>query len=256
MSSMHAPDQLAQQLKIFSQHLRDPARYPSPPNIEERRLVIYRDLFFNNIESLLAGNFPVIKAILGPKQWPILVRDFFRDHHSQTPLFTEIAREFIQHLETRHSQQNNDPAWLMELAHYEWVELALELSEGEAPDSGKQTSDALESRLSASPLAWPLAYQWPVHRISVDYQPNETPEAPTFLLVIRDAAFKIRFIEITALSFRLMQYLSEDDHKTGEHYLRQLAIEAGAEDIDTFMQHGQQMLQELIDAGAIYAMPE
>jgi uncharacterized protein len=255
-SSTRAPDQLAQQLRKFSQHLRDPAHYSSPPNIEERRLVVYRDLFFNNIESLLAGNFPVIKAILGARRWPTLVRDFFRDHHAQTPLFTEIAREFIQYLETRQAQHNDDPAWLMELAHYEWVELALELSEGEASDSVMQTSDALESRLSASPLAWPLAYQWPVHRISLDYQPNETPQIPTFLLVIRDAAFKIRFIEITALSFRLMEYLSQVDNKTGEHYLHQLAAEAGAEDIDTFMQHGQQMLQELISAGAIYTMPE
>jgi uncharacterized protein len=243
---MHAASTLEKQLKMFAQHLRDPAIYPAPAVIEERRLKIYRDLFFNNIENLLAGNFPVIKKISGHIAWPKLVRDFFRDHHSQTPLFTEIGREFIQYIESRQGRHLDDPPWLLELAHYEWVELALELAESE-----QATTTHTNSELTLNPLAWPLAYQWPVHRISLDFQPNETPDIPTFLLVMRDRQFKIRFIEISALSFRLLQHIGESENKTSEQYLQQLGQEANAENMEDFMHHGQQMLQELITCGAI-----
>jgi uncharacterized protein len=241
---------LEMQLRNFAQHLRDPTQYPAPENIEERRLTVYRDLFFNNIESLLAGNFPVIKTILSQTQWRTLVRDFFRDHHSQTPLFPEIAREFIHYLEVRQSQENNDPFWLLELAHYEWVELALDIAESE-PVSNPDDSIHSTHLLALSPLTWPLAYQWPVHRLSPDYLPEAVPETPTFLVVMRDSDYKIRFIEISALSFRLLESISEEDSNTGDYFLRTLAHEAQVEDIDNFMHHGQQMLQELLSCGAL-----
>ena len=66
-------DTLQDQQFALSRHLRDPS-HPPPPGIEERRLAIYRDLFFNNIESLLAGNFPVIRQTLGDDAWRRLVR--------------------------------------------------------------------------------------------------------------------------------------------------------------------------------------
>ena len=56
-------DTLQDQQFALSRHLRDPS-HPPPPGIEERRLAIYRDLFFNNIESLLAGNFPAMPVLL------------------------------------------------------------------------------------------------------------------------------------------------------------------------------------------------
>ncbi len=123
-------DTLQDQQFALSRHLRDPS-HPPPPGIEERRLAIYRDLFFNNIESLLAGNFPVIRQTLGDDAWRRLVRSFYARHRSQTPLFPEIAREFIRFLETRTG--DGEPPWLRELAHYEWVELALQIADDATP---------------------------------------------------------------------------------------------------------------------------
>ena len=91
--------------RTLGDYIRDPDRAMAPPGIEERRLKIYRELFFNNVEGLLAGNFPVIKRILtgapDPGRWSALVRDFYREHPSRTPLFTELARELLRYLETR-----------------------------------------------------------------------------------------------------------------------------------------------------------
>ena len=57
------------------------------------------DLFFNNIQSLLASNFPVLRMIHGTDRWARLVREFYAEHLCRTPLFPEVAREFLRYLQ-------------------------------------------------------------------------------------------------------------------------------------------------------------
>src|SRR5690606_37613297 len=119
------------------------------------RMNIYRELFFNNIESLLAKNFPVINRLLQGPRWQQLARDFYREHAAHTPMFPEIAREFLQYLQSRQEQQRGDPGYLLELAHYEWVELALDIEDTDldAIDCDP-AGDLLSQRPLVSPLAW------------------------------------------------------------------------------------------------------
>ena len=77
---MPMPDLLRHQQFMLSKHIRDPEKNQPPPSIEDRRLAIYRDLFYNNIEGLLAGNFPVIREIYDDEKWNELIRAFYRDH--------------------------------------------------------------------------------------------------------------------------------------------------------------------------------
>ena len=55
---------LREQFDAMAQHVRDPAAHPGPPGIEARRLKIYSDLVYNNLDGLLAGGFPVIKDLM------------------------------------------------------------------------------------------------------------------------------------------------------------------------------------------------
>jgi hypothetical protein len=232
-------------------HIRDPAQ-PPPPGIEDRRLAIYRDLFFNSLEGLLAGNFPVIRKLLDGDAWPTLVRDFYREFRCSTPLFPELPREFIQYLQLRSETGRGDPPWLPELAHYEWVELALDLSEARVDDVAHDPDgDLLDGVPVPSPLAWPLAYAWPVHRLSPAWQPHGIPEAATFLLVQRDADYKVRFNEISALTFRLLQRLDESPALTGREQLLALASEASAPDPNAFVATGRDMFQQLRTSGVL-----
>ena len=90
---------------------------------------IYRDLFFNNIQTMLAGNFPVLRALYSEQDWLALIRAFYAHYRCHTPLFTEIAREFLRYLQDFRETTESDPPFLLELAHYEWVEMALELDD-------------------------------------------------------------------------------------------------------------------------------
>ena len=245
---------LAAQQDALAAHIRDPERVPPPPGIEERRLKIYRELFFNNVENMLAGNFPVLRRIYGDDGWPTLIRAFYRDHDCQTPLFTELAREFLRYLQV-HAEDDagsDDPRWLQELAHYEWVELALQISEARNDEIPHDPDgDLLEGRPLVSPLAWPLAYVWPVHRIGPDYRPDTPPAAPTLLMLRREADGTVSFHALTPLSFRLLQRLDAEPDLSGLDQLRALAAEAGAADAEAFAREGAAMLAHMRAEGTI-----
>ena len=85
----------------FAAHLRDPAQHKAPAGIEPRRMKIYRELFYNNVEGFLANAFPVLRRITPDAGWHALVREFFARHRSHEPLFHRVAAEFLKHLERR-----------------------------------------------------------------------------------------------------------------------------------------------------------
>ncbi|MDZ4349258.1 MAG: putative DNA-binding domain-containing protein [Xanthomonadaceae bacterium] len=245
MPAAETPPTLRDLQFALSRHIRDPGANPPPPGIEDRRLKIYRELFYNNVEGLLAGNFPVIRKTLGHDAWHTLIRAFFRDHRAQTPMFPELAREFLRFLEQRQLEGRGDAPWLLELAHYEWVELALDIEQAAADlDDIDPTGDLLDGCLALSPLAWPLAYRYPVHRIGPAFQPEGVPDQPTFLMVRREGG-KVRFSEISPLAYRLLQRISEFAELNGRQQLEALASEVGDVELSQFLLQGKALLEQL-----------
>ena len=235
---------LEAQLDALAGWIREPATHAPPPGIDQRRLDVYRELFFNNVANLLGGNFPVLRRIHGDAAWQALVHAFYRDHGSRTPLFTELPREFLRYLDTR----DEDPSmpWLRELAHYEWVELALQISEATRGDIAHDPhGDLLAGPPLPSPLAWPLAYAWPVHRIGPDNRPTQPPVEPTLLLLRREADGRVSFHGLSPLTFRLLQRLESEPAMSGCEQLAALATEAQAADVDAFVREGATMLAQL-----------
>ena len=212
----------------FAAHIRDPLRAPAPADVEPRRMAVYTELFFNNVSNLLAANFPVIRRLHDDTAWEARVRAFYRDHRAHTPLFTEIAREFIRHLEARADAGAGDPPFLVELAHYEWSELALSLDEADVNAPGcDRAGDVLAGVPVLSPVARVLAYRWPVHRIGPDFIPDEPAPQPVLLLLVRDRDDEVRFIEIDALSAMLVERLGANRHRTGAGCIDDLLAELG-----------------------------
>ncbi|EZH82247.1 hypothetical protein AU05_08230 [Ectopseudomonas composti] len=180
-----------QQQRDFAARIRQPEAPSLLPGITDERMAVYEELFFNNVASLVGGAFPVMRGILGAERWQRLLRAFFAEHRASTPYFLEISQEFIAWLQQGYRAEPDDPAFMLELAHYEWVELALDVSDAQLPERGW------------SPLAWPLAYCWPVQMIGVDHCPTQPPLEPTCLLVWRDAQDQVRFMQLTPFAYQL-----------------------------------------------------
>ena len=243
------PDTLREQQFRLAAHLRDPGANQPPPDLEDRRLSVYRELFFNNIEGLLSGNFPIIRKTLGDARWRELVRAFYARHRSHTPLFAEIGREFIRFLQERADEGNEDPGWLAEMAHYEWVELGLQIADDEFLRHDPE-GDLMSGVPVLSPVAWPLAYTWPVSQIGPDFQPTTQSDSPTLVLVRRDAQFEIRFAEVSPLVFRLLEILRAGEI-SGREALLQLAQEAAVDDLPAFLEQGRAMLERMREEGTL-----
>ncbi|MBL1321913.1 MAG: putative DNA-binding domain-containing protein [Methylophaga sp.] len=207
----------------FAGHLRDPENNPAPENIEPRRMTIYRELFYNNIEGFVANGFPVLRQITADEDWHNMIRDFMVKHRCKTPLFHEISREFMAYLDNERDLKN-DPIFIKELVHYEWVELALSVLDADVePVQIDVNQDVLDLRLKISPLAWSLAYQFPVHQIGPDFQPEQASEQPVYLLVYRAVDDNITFLELNPVSARLIDLLN--DGLTGQVAAEQIAEE-------------------------------
>ena len=230
----------------FAAHIRDPDNKPAPAGVENRRMKIYRELFFNNVSSMLSANFPVLRSLYTDGDWQRLIRDFYSEHRCQTPLFPELPKEFLRYLQDSRGERPEDPAFLLELAHYEWVELALSLDEREP---GEMAADAEGDLLAGipvlSPLAWPLTYRFPVHRIRPDFQPGEAPREATHLLVYRDRRDAVKFMQLNEVTRYLLDLLKQDKGLTGRQLLQQVATAIGHPEPDRIMSAGKELLADL-----------
>ncbi len=230
----------------FAAHIRDPENNTAPAGIEDRRMAIYRNLFFNNLRNLLGSTFPVLKKLSGKERWGKLIREFMAEHQAQTPYFLEIPKEFLDFLEHEHKAAEDDFPFLLELAHYEWVELALSVStDSDDLSNVDQDGDLLEGAPVMSALAWPLAYRYPVHRISETFQPTEPAEQASYLAIYRDAQGDISFMELNAVTAGLLDKISKNEQqKSGRELLIELSDEINF-DPDALVEHGVRALAEL-----------
>lgn len=210
----------------FAGHLRNPETRPAPDGIEERRLDIYRQLFFNNVNGFIQQGFPVLRSILTEDRWLRLVRAFYEQHACQTPYFLEIPQEFVSFLASGQGGEPGDPPFMLELAHYEWMELVLDASTETIPDSGfHPDGDLLRAIPQLSPLHAVLSYHYPVHEICAEFQPDSPLPQPVWLLVYRDREDLVRFMEINAPTARLLQLIDENPSRTGSDVVALLAGE-------------------------------
>lgn len=242
---MHAatPDHARLQ-QAFCAHLRTPQRHAAPADVPPRRMALYRELFRANFAEQLASAFPVLHRISAPAWWDALMEDFFSAHRCRSPLFHQLPREFLSYLQQERATTAGDPPFLPELAHYEWAELALAQAEDELPPA-RQSGDVLQEVPRLSLLAWPLTYRYAVHRIGPSFLPQQADAAPTHLLIYRNRADEVRFMELNVVSARLLSLIGAADGRNGVQLLQQIADELHHPDREKVLEGGRELLRQL-----------
>ncbi len=233
----------------MARYLRDPANEPAPEGVEPRRLKIYQDLIYNNIEGFISSGFPVLRSLYDDQDWHSLVRAFIDGHRCHTPYFLEISQEFLRFLMEDFQPRDCDPPFLTELAHYEWVELGLDVAEEEIPED-IEGKDLLNLQVHLSPLAWVLAYRFPVHQIGPGFRPDDAGE-PTYLAVYRNRSDKVQFMALNAAMARLLELLRHSGDVPLSAVLAALAQELGT-DTDAITGFAVDELNRLRALGVVY----
>ena len=228
----------------FARHLRNPGKVKPPAGVPKRQARIYQDLVFNNVRGFIDRCFPVAKSLMTEVRWQRLCRNFFRDHASHTPYFSRIPEQFVQFI-TAHASVLRLPAWMPALLDYEWIELAVDTD----PAVLESHSD---KRLRLNPTLRNLAYAWPVHRISPAFRPRRPESA--HLLVFRDADDAVRFMEINAVTARLLDIIALGPISPGDA-VAALAHQLGHANPDALQGHGRALLAELIRQQALTGKP-
>jgi hypothetical protein len=229
----------------FTAHIRDPRRNPRPAGVPARRMRVYNQLLYNNLESFLLACFPVCREVLGARRWGKLVRSFFAQHRCRAPFFRQIPEEFVRWLQDARGNHPDDPPFLRYLAHYEWAELALDVSPAE-PDLAavNPAGDLLDQRPALNPVAWLLAYPYAVHRIGKRSRPSAPDAEPTHILVFRNLQDRVRFIVLNPVSARLVALL-QPGQATGREVIATIVSELRHPNPDAVLAGGRQILENL-----------
>lgn len=230
----------------FTAHLRDPDNTPAPSEIEDRRLEIYRGLLYRNVQGFIANGFPVLRKLYEDEPWHAMIRDFFSKHQSHSPYFKDIAKEFIDYLSEERELQLEDPPFLLELADYERLETTLTIVDAKIDWNGiNRDGDLMNAAPVLSPTMQLNRYAYPVQKIKPDFQPQTPPEQVTFLLVYRDQADKVGFMEVNPMTARLIDLINEHPEQTGEEILKILAQEIPSVREDVILHGGHTTLTQL-----------
>ena len=221
--------QFKQDQQQFVAYLRDSSA--AKPAVPDERLAVYQELLFNNVSGFIDSGYPVLKSLIPAERWQQLKRQFLADFRCSSPYFLHIAGQFLQFLQQ--SQAEPEPVFLLELAHYEWLELELSTRKTTAQPL---LCTGIDGALALSELAEVQAYHYPVHRICAEFQPTEI--TATFLLLYRDVEDQVQFVELNSLSALLLQLLESQPGVQLAELVTQLAqylpaleihqIEAGA----------------------------
>ena len=233
--------------RAFTRHLRDPANVPAPP-LPEPRLAVYRNAVFLNIERFMRDNFPRVAAAFEPEAWTALVRDYLIRHRSDTPLFVELLQEFLHYL--AHEREGaEDPPWLLEVAHFDWLENAIAADERVVPPRQAGPIELLDTPLQLNPVHQMVRYRFPVQAIGVDYRPQEAPLQPTLLLAFRDLDEEFAVLDLNAVAVQLFEGVREG--RTARLVMMDIAARLGHPDPDQVLAGGLALLERWAARGLV-----
>ena len=202
------------------------------------RWLLYRDLVRTALEDPLLDAFPVTHALLVREEaWTWAVDAFLASRTVSSPYYRDVAPAFVAWLADSRWGQDRWP-FLLQLAHYEELELDVVRHPDGPPPPGLLREPAADRVAVLDPAARNLAYGFAVQAATVEAP--EPPSACAWLLCHRDRDGAFRVLELTAHVSALLARSQEGQA------LGPAAAELGVEPAAAF-----DLLRDFRDRGAI-----
>lgn len=212
--------------------------------IEDDRRILYQQLIFNSNDTVLKTSFPILREIISKREWEQLVKGYLKDYLNPTQVFHEIPRYFVEYLR----QFDALPEALIQLAHYEWLELAVELMEV-TPQF--ESVGGIEASLAyeINPTAVLMEYDYPVHEIGPGHYPLAL--CKTYVVVYRDRDDSVQFMVLDLLAARLLHLLEVSQGCALDDVLKRICAELSLDDMQSLGDAPVRLLSEWAQIGVV-----
>ncbi len=258
---MHRKQQLMQisdtpneqdRLRILTAHLRNPVQQPPPGFMDAQALELYRELLVGNFDAALRACFPLWIRCLGEARYLRWRDTFIAEHACRSPFFRQIPDEFMAYLSQNPQRLQQDLPYALELAHLEWLELALGVAQTDTvPEhSGSAAQNPWTTPLRLNPVHALVRYAYPVQQLilrpSFSAAPVLDPN-PVSLYLYRDRDDAVQMLEPDALSLQILVSLDADPQSGSavfQHWLEHGKIDGNAQTVAEQMQG---LLRQMLD---------
>jgi len=172
------------------------------------RLLVYRRLVRSNLREALARCMPRVVARLGATFDEYFAR-FLRERGPRTHYLRDVAPEFLEFCVPLWATDARVPAYLIELADHEALELTIASMQAR-PQGHIPAELSLEAGVEFIDACRIVHYEHAIHEL-VDKQtdPSLPRRESTWLLVYRSPAHEIRTLKLTALAAAILLRLVE-----------------------------------------------
>ncbi len=152
--------ELQQEIKTFILENKE-GSVTTLPKHEYGRLSIYRDLIYNMTTNFFGDVFPLSYKFL-KSEWRSLVKEYYSKYTPDDPILVYMAYNFPLFIQ----EKGVGPAYLAELALYEWCELEVSICKPEEKEQG------------INPAHLVIDFEYPVTDIAIEIEKDNLSYEP------------------------------------------------------------------------------
>lgn len=183
----------------------------------QRELSIYKGFALEKLSLTLKEAFPLSYKIL-KDYWAEVVLDFYHNFPSKSGIYLQLTKNFPLYLKSfkfkLRFRKTQFPAWLHELAEYEWAELDLFNFHPHEKSSGKKKELSETDYLKLIKAHKVFRFEYPVSKIVEHLSSKRKKHNISFfkkqketLLIFRDKYQQVRYFLLSAGSYFLIDNL-------------------------------------------------
>ncbi|MCU0683142.1 MAG: putative DNA-binding domain-containing protein [Polyangiaceae bacterium] len=192
---------------------------------EPERWLVYRRMVRARLREAVGHGFERLEARVGGEIFGAWFGDFLERSPPRSAYLRETAGEFAAFLEGYERPGDRHPGLTLDLARFEWAELACAYEAAPAPATEPLS---MGLRPALSPAHRLVRLEHAVHRLERDEPLAEVAPGPAWVCLYRDPqSFDVRVLELTEVTGRLLVAMAEGNRPLVE-LVRQVAADAGA----------------------------
>lgn len=203
----------------------------------------YRRLVYNVVDDTLRTAYPLTLDLLEEDEWNELVNSFFTNHSCQSASVWQMPKEFIEYVVVHSQSLIEKYPMLIELLHFEWIEIELYMMEDKIIPSFTKSVDLENNVVVFNPEHIIAQYSYPFHHKNPN-EINEVDKGNYFILIFRDLeSGEVKFVNISYLFAWLIQTIA-DTNKSLKEVCQQASSEFNIE-YDLLIEKSKELFNQL-----------